>query len=104
MSFFSGFNCAVSTGFAEDSGGYGQDELRVGVAVDVSDSATSKGIVSAVVTPSYEHFLTYYFRKDVRGYSYENLKAVPTEIFVLDISLNFEVFRDDELIGSGETA
>ncbi|EYC22678.1 hypothetical protein Y032_0016g2893 [Ancylostoma ceylanicum] len=31
------------------------------------------------------------------------LKAAPTEIFVLEISLNFKVFGDGELIGSDET-
>ncbi|EYB98289.1 hypothetical protein Y032_0132g1696 [Ancylostoma ceylanicum] len=32
------------------------------------------------------------------------LKAAPTEIFVLEISLNLGVFREDELIGNDETA
>ncbi|EYB88416.1 hypothetical protein Y032_0247g48 [Ancylostoma ceylanicum] len=32
------------------------------------------------------------------------LEAAHTEIFVLEILLNFKVFRDDELIGSDETA
>ncbi|EYC40838.1 hypothetical protein Y032_0594g420 [Ancylostoma ceylanicum] len=33
-----------------------------------------------------------------------HLKAAPTEIFVLEISLNFKVSRDDELIGSPNCA
>ncbi|EYB81710.1 hypothetical protein Y032_0375g226 [Ancylostoma ceylanicum] len=32
------------------------------------------------------------------------LKTATTEFFVLEISLNFKVFRDDELVGSDETA
>ncbi|EYC13189.1 hypothetical protein Y032_0044g1021 [Ancylostoma ceylanicum] len=35
--------------------------------------------------------------------SRESLKAAPTEILVFEISLNFDVFRDDELLGSDET-
>ncbi|EYC01359.1 hypothetical protein Y032_0108g59 [Ancylostoma ceylanicum] len=45
-----------------------------------------------------------FFKGDTEEGGKTTLKAAPTEISVLEISLYFKVFRDDELIGSDETA
>ncbi|RCN44550.1 hypothetical protein ANCCAN_09438, partial [Ancylostoma caninum] len=79
----------LPAGFAEDLGGHGQDELRVGVAVDLSDSVyymslgkskeesdeTLKRIKDRLELRSEAFSALQKALKDERGYSYGNLNG-----------------------------